>query len=253
MNLPKNVHVWGFFGLILQLFVYLLPQILPRIENHYQISVLIGALLAFIVLAIGYRVTRARREIVIQHPKKSSALARQAVKILSSMYAVIAGLSLTTAVKEFLSLTDVFLGLENTIAFFATALPFYNGVTMFLITNYYLRGFEGRTKEPLIDFLLLFSGAIALYSMATSITNQQDFIVSFLILLLVNAVWASYILTRGWRSEIPCEWIWLDFYMFSFLPLLLLSSKPSAGILATVAICRTVTDYYVARKYYLPT
>ena len=251
MNVLKNVHIWGFFGLILQLLVYVSPQIFPHIKNYHQIFLTIGALLAFCVLLMGHRKTRAEKETEIP-PKTSSPSAQQAVKILSSMYAVIAGLSITTAIKELSSLEDIFLGLESTIAFLFTALPFYHGATMFLITNYYLRGFEGKTREPLSDFLLLFSEAIALYGMAINIANLPGFIVSFFFLLLANAVWVLYILARKWRREVPREWLWLDFYMFSFLALFWLSSKPSASVLAIVAIFRTLTDYCVAGKYYLP-
>jgi hypothetical protein len=251
MNLLKNIHVWGFCGLILQLLVYVLPRILLRAENYYHIFLGLGALLAFVALLVGHKKTRAERE--IKTPQlESSPAAQQAVKVLSALYAVIAGLSLTTAVKEFSSLKDIFVGLENTIVFFATALPFYHGVTMFLIMNYYLKGFEGKTKEPLADFLLLFSGAIALYGMAINIDDLPDFFISFLILLLVDCVWIAYILKRKWRYQVPIEWLWLDLYMFSFLPLLLLSSKPSGGTLVIVAIVRTLTDYRVAGKYYLP-
>lgn len=252
MNLPRNVHAWGFFGLLLQWFIFTLHRISPHIEVHYQISILIGTWLAFFVLAIGHRKTRIEKHIKTKRTKSSNVLTQQAVKILASMYAVIAGLSLTTAVKEFTELTDIFLGLENTIVFFATALPFYNGVTMFLITNYYLRGFEGRTKEPLVYFLLLFSGAIALYGMAASIDNQYNFIVSFLILLSVNVVWIAHIIFKRSRYKLPHEWLWLDIYMFGFLPLLLVSSQPTNGILMAVAIPRTITDYIVAGRYYLP-
>lgn len=251
MNLLKNVHVWGFFGLVLQFLVYAIPHSLPITENHSQIFFAIGTLSAFIVLFLGHRKTRSEGKIEIP-PKTSSEAAQQAVKVLSSLYAVIAGLSLTTAIKEFSSLTDFSLGLENTITFFITALPFYHGVTMFLIANYYLRGFEGKTKEPLIDFLLLFSGAFALYGMAINLANLHFFLISFLILLIIDSVWVLYILVRRWRHKIPREWLWLNFYMFSFLPLLLHSQKLSVGVLATVAIFRTVTDYCVAGKYYLP-
>lgn len=252
MNVLKNVHFWGLLGLLLQWVVYLFPCILSRVENQYQVSVLMGALLAFSVLAIGHKQTREERAIEGQ-AAKSTESARQAVRILSAMYAVIAGLSLTTAVKGFTSVEDLSLGLENTITFLATALPFYNGGTMFLVTNYYLRGFEGRTKEPLIDFLSLFSEAIALFGMAINIANLHNFIISFLVLLIVDSVWVSYVLVRRWKQEVPCEWVYLNFYMFGFLPLLWLSPSSSVGILAIVAIVRTVTDYYVAGEYYLPT
>lgn len=251
MNVLKNIHIWGFFGLILQLFVYVLPYTLLHIKDHHQVFPAIGVLLAFCVLSIGHRKTRAETGTEIP-PKTSSPSAQQAVKILSSLYAVIAGLSLTTAIKEVSSLEDISLGLGNIIAFFVTALPFFIGATMFLVTNYYLRGFEGKRIEPLIDFSMLFSEAIALYGMAINVTNLPGFIASLFFLLLADAVWVLYILARKWRHEVPREWLWLDFYMFSFLGLFLLSSKPSASILAIVAISRTITDYYVAGKYYLP-
>ena len=254
MDLTKDINAWGFFGLVLQLFSCVLLGISPDIKSQYQICAPIGVSLAFLLLSIGHRKTRVEMKIKKQPAKSSSELTKQAVRVLASMYAVIAGLSLTTAVKEFSLLQDISLGLENTVAFFATALPFYNGVTMFLITNYYLKGFEGRVKEPLIDFLLLFSGAIALYGMAINIANQRSFVISLLILVLVNAVWVSNVLLREWRHEIPREWLWLDFYMFIFLgPLILFSFQLSAGILAVVATFRTAADYYVAGRYYLPT
>ena len=239
------------FGLILQLFVFVSPHIFPLIKNYHQIFLTIGALLAFCVLLMGHRKTRAEKGTEIP-PKTSSPSAQQAVKILSSLYAVIAGLSLTTAIREISSLEDIFLGLWNAIVFFVTALPFYKGATMFLVINYYLRGFEGKRTEPLIDFFMLFSEAIALYGMAINITNLPGFIVSLFFLLLADTVWVLYILARKWRRQVPREWLWLDFYMFSFLALFGLSSKPSASMLATVAIFRTLTDYYVAGKYYLP-
>lgn len=251
MNVLKNIHIWGFFGLILQLFVYVLPYILPHMKNYHQIFLTIGALLAFCVLSIGHTKTPAEKGTEIP-PKTSSPSAQQAVKILSSLYAVIAGLSLTTAIGEISSLEDTFLGLGNAIVFFVTALPFYNGATMFLVINYYLRGFEGKRTEPLIDFFMLFSEAIALYSMAKNVTNLPGFIVSLFFLLLANAVWVLYILARKWRREVPREWLWLDLYMFSFLALFWLSSKSSASMLAIVATSRTLTDYYVAGKYYFP-
>lgn len=252
MNILKNIHVWGLVGLLLQWFVNALPYAFPRAENHYQVSVLIGALLAFCILAIGHRQTRVEERTIEVQDMKSTEPARQAVKILSAMYAVIGGLSLTTAVKGFSSLENPSLGIEPTITFFATALPFYNGCTMFLITNYYQKGFEGRTREPLFDFLSLFSESIALYGMAINIANLLYFCISLMVLLFVDSMWVFYILIRRWRHEIPREWLWLNFYMFSFLPFLLLSPKSSVGILAIVAISRTITDYYVAGKYYLP-
>ena len=251
MYVLKHIHGWGFLGIVLQLSVYLLYYILFRIKTYDQIFLTIGALLAFCVLAIGHRKTRVEKKTEALR-QTSSASAQQAVKILSSLYAVIAGLSLTTAIKAISSLENVFFGVGNITAFLFTALPFYNGATMFLITNYYLTGFEGKRTEALVDFSMLFAEALALYGMAISIINLLGFIISLLILLLANTFWVIFILARKPRREVPLEWLWLDFYMFIFLPLFFFSSEPSTIALSIVAISRTITDYYVACKFYLP-
>jgi hypothetical protein len=255
MRVLKNIHVWGFLGFMSQLFVYVLFHILPYIETglawikDYDFVILVvGAWLAFSVLALGHRKTWEGEKLEVSGPTGTS-LAGEAVKILSSLYAVIAGLSLTTAIEQFASLKDIFPGLEITITFFVIAIPFYNGATMFLIRSY-LRGFEGRRKEPLIDFFMLFLEAAALYGMAISITRSLNFIASFSFLLSVDVVWILYTLRRKWRSEAPPEWLWIDFYMLLFI--LWFFAKLPTGVLAAVAIPRTLVDYYVGRYFYIP-
>ena len=88
--------------------------------------------------------------------------------------------------------------------------------------------------------------------MAANIQNQYNFIIAFLILLSVNAAWIAHIIFKRSRYKLPYEWLWLDIYMFGFLTLLLFSSQRSDGILMVVAIPRTITDYIVAGRYYLP-
>lgn len=251
MNILKHVHGWGFFGVVLQLSVCLLCYILFRTKTYDQIFITIGTLLAFFVLAIGHKKTRVEKKTAAPI-QTSSVSAQQAVKILSALYAVIAGLSLTTAIKAISSLENVFFGVGNITAFLFTALPFYNGATMFLIANYYLTGFEGKRTEALVDFSMLFAEALALYGMAISIANLHGFVISLIVLLSANTFWVMFILARKPRREVPLEWLWLDFYMFIFLPLFFFSSEPSTIALSIVAISRTITDYYVACKFYLP-
>jgi hypothetical protein len=246
MIIGKNIHVYGFAGLSLQLLAYVIYSFF--IGNSLILAM--GALMAFFMLASGHKRAYQKKTQESEVPKASES-AKESVKILSSLYAVIAGLSLTTAIKETCSLNNIFSS-WGVVVFFSVALPFYHGATMFLVTNYYLKGFEGRRMEPLIDFFMLFLQAGALYSMAISITNAYKLICSISFLLLIDVMWVLFIIGRKWRSDAPREWVWLDFYMFAFFVQFWFFSEQDMWLLAFVTIFRTLTDYYVARHFYLP-
>jgi hypothetical protein len=254
MAIGKNIHAWGFAGFLLQLaacFIYYSLRFnrLTLPMNTSSLVLITGTLAAFFVLALGHKKTHQER--VEGKAPSSNDLEKEAVKVLSTLYTVVAGLSLTTAIRETSSLGNVF-SFWGAVVFFSIALPFYHGATMFLVTNYYAKGFERRRKEPLIDFLLLFFEAGALYNMAINITNSYQLVYSFSLLLLIDVVWILFMIGRKWRNDVPREWIWLNFYMFLFIvPFLFLSEQNTWG-LAFVTISRTLTDYYVAHQFYLP-
>lgn len=247
----KNIHFWGSLGLILQLLFYVPYFVSFHMKDYREVFLIAGFAVSFLILCLGQRRAGIAKKTEIP-PETSTDAARQAVKVLSSLYAVIAGLSLTTAIREISRLDNALLGIESTLVFFSTAVPFYVGATMFLVRNYYVKGFEGKTREPLIDFFMLFFEAIALYGMAVNVANLLGFIVFFFILLITDALWVLYLLVRKWRQEVPPEWLWLDFYMLAFLWTFWFFAKPSPAILAIASISRTVTDYVIAARYYLP-
>jgi len=99
---------------------------------------------------------------------------------------------------------------------------------------------------------LLFFEAAGLYEMAINITKPVEFVFSFTFLLSVDTIWVLYIMFRKWKKEVPSEWLWLNFYVFTLFFMFLFLGKLHITVLAIIATSRTVTDYYVARQFYIP-
>jgi hypothetical protein len=198
------------------------------------------------------------------------------VLIASTLYSIVAGLAITTAIAALLSrvtqtpsnmtvvLSPVDL-VENigrtssVLSFFLFAIPFYHGATLVLATT--MRTSSEPVSRPMLDFFTLFLEAGILYAMSLSVGSFNTFLSWIIALLAVDIAWASLAQRRDSNSATLRRtlrwWIVLDAPTAGFLmalrlfpPLLAFDEASRIGILFTFALVRTALDYGTCRGFY---
>ncbi len=151
------------------------------------------------------------------------------------------------------------------VAFVATLIPFYHGALRHLDHVYIEeRGANVRSGALLADFVILFIEGCIFLALARLITNGEAFMVTLLILWLVDIGWAvaaHYVLTPHKRTSSEKKWAQNNVLAVAVLAVLYVSvtlatQNESDGWLVggIVAIClmRTVADYFRSWEYYYP-
>ena len=200
------------------------------------------------------------------------------VLIASTLYSIVAGLAITTAIGALLTGTggtagnttvvlsplDLVGNIRRTLvvlSFFLFAIPFYHGATLALATSMRSSAREGVTR-PLIDFFALFLEAGILYALSLSVNSLNIFLSWTITLLITDIVWA----TIGQRSHIiPATlkralrwWILLDspvtvfFVIFRLvIPIYITIDEDSrVSLIFMIALVRTALDYGICRDFY---
>ena len=190
---------------------------------------------------------------------------KEAVRILSAIFAVFIGLSLTTAVGNvfkdpWLLFTDP---LSPTIVLFAvfliTVVPFIQG-SLILFARYAMKingADQTKDRDPFIDAAVIFVQAGIYLGMAATITILQLFIFWTFSLQLVSGIYLVHLRCRsGAKAVGPLrEWLGLDIVFGTYLTLCYFFILPlqwsfTPLFLAAAAFARTLTDYRVAYKWY---
>jgi hypothetical protein len=199
------------------------------------------------------------------------------VLIASTLYSIVAGLAITTAIAALLtrvgqtpgnvtivlSPVDLVGSFERSllvVSFFLFAIPFYHGATLVLATTMRSSSHEP-VSGPMLDFFLLFLEAGILYAMALSVGLLNIFLSWIIALLVVDIVWASLARRRDSTSETLKRtlrwWIILDVPAAAFLlvlrlfqPLLALDEASRIEVLFVFTLVRTALDYGICRDFY---
>lgn len=201
------------------------------------------------------------------------------VLIASTLYSIVAGLAITTAIgtlltgplgsggnsTAILSPVDLVNNPVRTLqvlSFFLFAIPFYHGATLVLAIS--MRStIQERAIRPLIDFFVLFFEAGILFAMSLSVRSQNIFVSWIIALVIVDMAWA--IVKRSGGDVSPMlkrtlmVWIILDILVGIFLstfrlavPLyVVVDVETGSRIIFAVALLRTASDYWFCRDFYL--
>lgn len=202
--------------------------------------------------------------------------------ILGTIYGIVAGLAITGALGDYVNalelsaeqLKNVLPNLDmdeqdlpifmtlRLIGFFTIALTFYHGAAVILTTVAAELHKVRKRGKIFYNFFFLFTEGILLYFMSKSLGNIDQFVRMFLVLLIVDVVWAlthliSDKITKNPQSttknpQSSVEWIHLDFLMIGFLITFLVfpSLSQFSGlyiniILLVALLVRTIVDYMV--------
>lgn len=187
---------------------------------------------------------------------------------LKMVYYVIIGLAITEALsKALLDQKGNFLGGEifmgdNLISFFLllaflfTIVRFIHGASIYLEMDKNLK-----TKWKLLwDFAGFVLHGAFFYLMAVSLKDVSTFLVSFGLMLLVDALW---IILIGWKGYIklegtPLKWLISDFVIIVLLCGVWVISRtmtyvwPAVAILIIIAIGGAYADYSWNKRFYFP-
>src|SRR6266571_2168150 len=199
------------------------------------------------------------------------------VLIASTLYSIVAGLAITTAIAALLtrvaqtpsnttlvlSPVDLVGNIGRTLlvlSFFLFAIPFYHGATLVLATTMRSSSHEP-VSSPMLDFFALFLEAGILYAMSLSVGLSNIFLSWIIALLAVDMVWAGLARRRDTISATLQRtlrwWIILDVPAAGFLialrlfpPLLAFDEGSRIAILFAFALVRTSLDYGICRDFY---
>ncbi len=200
------------------------------------------------------------------------------VLIASGLYALVAGLAVTTAITAIVQgagganatavyspfdlLNESLLRRELVaITFFAFAIPFYHGAVLALAEN--MRSIKaGDVSRAAFDFSVLFVEAAILYALALATSSLNVFLSWLFLLLLIDIVWTGASLSLKWGSRIiPLKlWLGLNLFMIAYVgvyrfavPLVYPGDELwRYDLLVFVSVVRTVIDYRRSRGFYFP-
>ena len=220
-----------------------------------------------------------------------SKLKEDTLLLASGLYAIVAGLAITTAIEALLKIPsvtivypngttvttppvivqpfDLFNHLKSSmvfLTFFLFAIPFYHGAIIALSKT--IRSTEPKFfRRTVIDFLALFLEAGVLYTLALSITSYRIFLSWLLILHGLDVVWLLLALRFGYETDLMKRtfrnWLKLDLLIISYLIVfrvilpstLLRADDPLIVYVSLLAVSsvRTAIDYGKNLELYFPT
>lgn len=205
-------------------------------------------------------------------PPSTAALHRDALKLsiqsLQRIYAFIIALAFGIALSRFFEApANGDFSLENIatrsafilVSFFATAIPFFHGMNRHLDDLYALDRFPHKHKRPepfdlFLDLFVFVIEACILYLLALAIEDYKTFYKLLGALLIVDLIW-SFV---TWRLTGSPAIKWAIINVIFGPAILLLCYKltwPELDhlmLLASVAVARTVVDYWLNWKFYFP-
>jgi hypothetical protein len=187
----------------------------------------------------------------------------RSIDTLQRIYAVIVALAMNESLKRIFlksgagDLDVHFAHLPELLAFFFTAVPFVHGM------NRHLDQTLAVSREPgkrwylgylLIDFLVFLGESCLLFLLAVSV-NDPLFFKLLLGLLVLDVVWS--LLTWPITKAVVAQWLIINLIAVVVGGLLIwrfpsIPEAPRQWILMSVAILRTIADYWFARKFYFP-
>lgn len=191
---------------------------------------------------------------------------KRSVDSLQRIYAVVVALAIGRSIQALLldpqggSLAAWNVILPRTwsfVAFAATVVPFFHGMNRHLDRTYVEPVKPAKTDGALLFYFFVFvfeSGL--LYAAATSIGEQMTTFILLGALLGVDMMWA---IVTGWiqRTEVtPSVKGWAGVNLFALALGLLVGGTNAAmqdwkpGLLATIAVVRSVADYYFLWEIY---
>lgn len=190
---------------------------------------------------------------------------KRSIENLQRLYAIVAGLSLTTAVTSLLTLTPpapsepvlqfgaTYLRLNSLpmfLSFAVTLLAFYHGTHRHLDLAYVFRPAAQTTKTlaPIVDFLFAFLQAILFYAMALVLADGFSFYSIFIALMVKDIPWFGYIhftdvmtLRVGWLLGVNTTTAVLLLLILAYLP----DHAVKWWVAAIVVVARSLVDYVV--------
>lgn len=195
------------------------------------------------------------------------------VYVSSTLYAVIAGFAITTAITfaffkfgedieifplfitfelvnllivETMNLSDQFLMM---IIFLATAIPFYHGAMRFLTRRSNIISQENLYGQ-IIHFVGLFSQAIIFLGISLVLTSLPAVITLIILLLIVDSAWI--LLGQKTNHRPPIGWLSLNIAFFASINLISypMWSDYALPILAGFAIIRSFFDYIIFHEIF---
>ncbi len=197
------------------------------------------------------------------------------VLIASTLYSIVAGLAITTAIEGLLkgingamiaSPLDLARDMKHAalvVSFFLFALPFYHGATLVLVRR--MRSSEqGALSKSVVDFTALFLEAGILYALSLASNSLNIFLSWLFTLLAVDIIWAGYGLKtdsatgpvktalRWWVALNSVAILYVGVFRF-IIPLYYpLDENIGSYLLFAIAFLRTSIDYWKCKGFYFP-
>jgi len=183
---------------------------------------------------------------------------------LKTIYYVVVGISITEALSRTFLQDGRFLGLN---LFDLLQLPAMLLLLTFLVTSsrfvhgasIHLADIHAGGGKALLDFCGFFLQATLFYVMSLSVRDSLAFLVSFVVLLLGDALWVSVLCLLGYvpfRDTTVRQWVYSDLAIFLVLVALVYFDPGlrlhSVIIVAVVSSLGAVADYAMNWSFYFP-
>lgn len=179
---------------------------------------------------------------------------------LKQLYSVVIGLALTQAILTLVTSAESdnivnYSVLPWFLAFAATVIPFHHGALRHLDDTYIFGEERHGNFVFLVDYLILFAQAALMFLLAVVVNEPQSFLYIFVLLLLIDIVWASmaHFLTDSFE-EVK-TWAIINVVTVILVALVYWTPMLDAaepGYLVVLAFLRTVADYGFDWEHYFP-
>ena len=186
------------------------------------------------------------------------------VEHLQELYAIMAGVGLAIAMSQLIRAQDSHLqvrAIPLVVAYAVTLVPFYHGALRHLDQSYRHEDswLEGHRYLLLGDFAWLFIEAGTFFALASFVRRPVQFGITLSALLCLDVVWLSIWLWRSRRSTDEEWWRRINLATVGVLvPFTALASAENLShfllslIVLTIALARSIADYWLGRDFYFP-
>jgi hypothetical protein len=191
---------------------------------------------------------------------------KDVVRILLYLYGVVIALALTSSIgltvaPHGIALSPLELDVQNLAifgTFFITIVPFYHGASVYMLNTYKSNNYSAKKGAALVDFFTLSLEGVVFFAMATNVHNLDNFMMWFIVLLVIDLVWYGFTYFKANEPEKVAPRWWGILNGATVLVLIVLSAVSIEAvvqvyaILFAVAVIRTVLDYCLCYEYYFP-
>ncbi len=139
------------------------------------------------------------------------------------------------------------------ISFMLTACRFAHGASI------HLGKFSEKRHKPVVDFLGFLTQASLFYVMAIALNRPKWFMLSFILMLSVDAMWLLFLMigkiidiTSTERQWLRSDGVMLIFFLCIFLVDKTVSSVFSLISICIIAVLATIFDYLKNWAFYFP-